>query len=148
MSCEQCVNRRAFLARAAAAAGATAAIAALSACGDGQLSGVAPQLPGGTVQKFSVKVSDFPQLATVGVLVRIGSIITGKRTGPDTFDAFDMRCTHQRCGVNIVNGQTFQCPCHFSRFANDGSVIQGPATQPLAKLLTSYDSATDTLTIG
>ena len=99
-----------------------------------------------------MKVSDFPQLATVGVLVRIGSIITGKRTGPDTFDAFDMRCTHQQCGVNIVNGQTFECPCHFSRFANDGSVINGPFTGgsigPLLKLAASYDSATDTLTIG
>jgi cytochrome b6-f complex iron-sulfur subunit len=46
--------------------------------------------------------------------------------------AFSMTCTHLGCVVNKpeANGQTV-CGCHGSRFAADGSVIDGPANRPL-----------------
>ena len=156
MPCENCINRRKFIARAAEVAGAAGAAALLVACGDGQLAGP-PSIervpPGGGTKKLVVTVADFPGLATVNQLVRItNSFIAAKRTGTDTFDAFSMACTHAGCLVDIVSGQTFHCPCHDSRFANDGSVINGPNTgeriNPLQKLPTSYDPATDELTIG
>jgi cytochrome b6-f complex iron-sulfur subunit len=39
-------------------------------------------------------------------------------------------CTHLGCIVRNT-GTGFECPCHGSQFAADGTVIKGPAPQPL-----------------
>ncbi len=52
-----------------------------------------------------------------------------------SFHAFSAVCTHQGCTVKEVAGSTINCPCHGSRFdVNDGSVVHGPAQQPLGRL--------------
>lgn len=42
-------------------------------------------------------------------------------------------CPHRGCtvGFNDVE-KTWECPCHGSRFAPDGALLQGPAVEPLA----------------
>jgi nitrite reductase/ring-hydroxylating ferredoxin subunit len=135
-ACAGCISRRAFLADAATIAALTALFAA---CGD---SPVEP--PTG---KIEVKVSDFPGLAAMNQLVLVDGRRAAKRTGTTTFVAWSRLCTHEGTPVD-VSGSGFVCPNHGSRFDNNGNVTLGPANQPLPTLATSYDAATDMLTIG
>jgi cytochrome b6-f complex iron-sulfur subunit len=48
----------------------------------------------------------------------------------DDFHVISAICTHLGCTVQW-RGSEFDCPCHGSRFAPDGSVISGPAPRPL-----------------
>ena len=143
--CENCVSRREFLATASGAAG----LVALAGCGDGELSGLITAPVEGVFDPIIVVVGSFPGLANLGELVSIpGRWFAVKRTGAALFEAFSKQCTHEGCLVSITNGQQFDCGCHGSRFANDGSVLRGPATQPLPQFTTTYDPATDELTIS
>jgi len=136
MPCHDCLNRREFIAIATGGA----AMVTLAGCGDGDIGAPLPA-------HLEITVGDFPGLATVGQLVKVGTSHAAKRTGASTFEAYSMVCTHAGCTTSIVS-QQFACPCHGSVFANDGSVVQGPASQSLPKLTTSYNPGTDTLTIN
>ncbi len=49
------------------------------------------------------------------------------------YSAYSLTCTHLGCIVE-EDGEGFACPCHGSRFAEGGSVLEGPAKEPLHRL--------------
>ncbi|HUZ87499.1 MAG TPA: Rieske 2Fe-2S domain-containing protein [Candidatus Baltobacterales bacterium] len=50
-------------------------------------------------------------------------------------DVFAINCSHLGCSVALNKpAQSFDCPCHGSRFHLDGTVLRGPAPAPLSHL--------------
>ena len=147
MSCSDCINRRGFLAKSALAA---AAFVVVDGCGDGQIG--PPSRVVTTGDSVTVKLSDFPGLATVGTVVDIGHERAVVRTGASTFHGLLRICTHEQCDVDVRNNR-FECPCHGSIFAADGSVVRGPSVAsapitPLATLAVTFDAAAGTITVA
>jgi Rieske Fe-S protein len=133
-------SRRAMLAGAGAAC-----VAALAGCetynANTGLAGAAPAQTSAAGAASSGNGNAPAVLtSTSDVPVGGGTILTDKRiviTQPHagTFDAFTAVCTHEGCIVTTVSGGTINCPCHGSKFSIDnGSVVNGPATRPLAPI--------------
>ena len=144
MSCKDCLNRRDFLAKSAFAA---AALIVIEGCGDGQIGPTAAALGSG----LTIKLSDFPGLATQGTLVDVGHARAVVRTGDATFLGLSRICTHQGCEADVVQNE-IRCPCHNSVFSSTGAVIHGPSTGESIRALDHvdviYDAAAGTLTLS
>lgn len=88
-----------------------------------------PSATGAPATGALAAVSDIP--VGGGVIVAEPPIVITQPVA-GTFKGFTAICTHQGCLVAEVAENEIVCPCHGSRFsAEDGSVIQGPATLPL-----------------
>ena len=68
-----------------------------------------------------------------GVVVRSGTKpVAVSRAADGALRAVDAVCTHLGCIVRWNDAETsWDCPCHGSRFGDDGVVVTGPATHPL-----------------
>lgn len=68
-----------------------------------------------------------------GAIVRVrGQHWAVYRDESGAVSAVSARCTHLGCLVAFDDAErVWECPCHGSRFAPDGSVLHGPATRPL-----------------
>ena len=100
------------------------------AAGESSTTPAAPSASGGTAApaaKAIAKTSDVP----VGSGVIVGEVeVTQPSAG--VFKGLSAKCTHKGCTVDKVADGTIDCPCHGSKFNLDGTVVNGPAQEPLA----------------
>ena len=59
--------------------------------------------------------------------------------GDSGFEALSLTCTHLGCTVDQAP-EGFECPCHGSRYDEQGAVLRGPAAKPLRKLRTAINA--------
>ncbi|MDB5600845.1 MAG: oxidoreductase [Xanthobacteraceae bacterium] len=94
-----------------------------------------------------IREGDVDTLAEVrpgqGALIRLGGTKVAAYRSPDgELSLHSAVCTHRG---GIVHWNSFErcwdCPCHGSHFATDGSVLHGPATEPLPKFDLPYETA-------
>ena len=71
-----------------------------------------------------------------GAVVRVGhQRCAVYRDDDGVLHGVSARCTHLGCLVHFNDTEVaWECPCHGSRFAVDGTVIQGPANRPLDRV--------------
>jgi Rieske Fe-S protein len=82
----------------------------------------------------SVAESTVPEASGV-ILEDADFVVTQPSAGE--YKAFSKMCTHQGCAVSEIT-DTIDCRCHGSKFSiTDGSVVNGPATQPLPESKTT-----------
>ena len=81
-----------------------------------------------------------PAAATRPPASTVANISRWSRTAASRDDAGTLYCvspvcTHMKCDVAFNDAEkTWDCPCHGSRFKPDGSVLNGPAREPLEKM--------------
>lgn len=112
-------TRRAFLSLLSFAAGALVTLPSLVA----------------RAKKLAIPLAKVPALDKVGGAVALslkGRTVLFVRTGDAAVSAVNPTCSHKQCTVEYQPAeQLFQCPCHKSRYALDGKVLNGPAPLPL-----------------
>jgi Rieske Fe-S protein len=80
------------------------------------------------------------QLPVGGGLILADRRIVLTQPTAGTVRAFSAVCTHAGCTVSGISGGKITCPCHGSAFQlSDGSVANGPASQPLPSVNVTVD---------
>ena len=82
---------------------------------------------------YSMKRSDIPP--GTGKTGTINGQPVSVYNDNGTFIVLNNTCTHAACETEWnADEQTWDCPCHGSRFHPSGEVMNGPATDPLPRL--------------
>lgn len=125
------VNRKQFLDRLFYA-GSSASLV-LASCSKGQ-----PDEPEPADDDILWTIDLSAQLQSVGDSIKdtqkglfVKRIADGMLTS--SFVCFSLYCSHAGCIVAPQTSGEFHCPCHGSKYAADGTVLQGPAPRALDK---------------
>lgn len=69
-----------------------------------------------------------------GIVAAEGRTVAAYKDEEGQVTYLSPRCTHMGCTVDWNDAdRTWDCPCHGSRYAVDGTVVEGPAERPLAR---------------
>lgn len=118
-----------------------------SACGNGRIGGGVTDV--GTVG-VTVKLSDYPTLATVGGIAKLNGTATPiavVREAAAQYRAFSLVCPHEGTTVGI-NGTGFLCPNHEARFSGTGQWLGGQVTSSLHEFAVASNATAGTLSIS
>ena len=118
------------------------ALPVLAACGgdDATTGSSTPESSAGAGAGASVATADVPVGGGTIVKDADENVYVVTQPAEGEFKAFSGICTHQKCPVTEVAGDEIVCNCHGSRYAvADGSVVGGPAPQPLAELTATVE---------
>ena len=137
------LTRRGVL-RGAAVSGVALPVRAACGAGDATTGTSAPETSsgggGGGAGGASVATADVPVGGGTIVTDAEDNVFVVTQPAEGEFKAFSGICTHQKCPVTEVAGDEIVCNCHGSRYAvADGSVVGGPAPQPLAELTATVE---------
>lgn len=148
------ITRRTFLTTSAEIISCTALASGLPSCGIGSLFYSSGDIP---IQEGipSIHLSEEPALRNIGGAVKKkfkqlndGNVIVIVRTEEKKFNAFAAQCTHWGAEVELPKDGIFVCPFHGSRFStNNGTVIEGPASDSLQQFKIEFDEKNDELRI-
>ncbi|MCF8589174.1 QcrA and Rieske domain-containing protein [Gordonia liuliyuniae] len=108
------------------AAPITAVALGAAACGSDDSSG---SDGGSTGQTSTGQMLTETSKVPVGGGIVVGDVVVTQAKEGE-FAAFSTKCPHQGCAV-APKGDKLDCPCHGSEFNLDGSLVRGPATEPL-----------------
>lgn len=95
--------------------------------------------------RVQIDASKFKVLTKIGGVLLVGNVKSVPtalvRTGKNTYQGLDLRCTHQQVTSKLVSG-SFKCPAHGSEFTKTGAVKVGPAQSGLNKVKTEVSGKT------
>lgn len=60
---------------------------------------------------------------------------------------YSSRCTHLGCKINQIDGNEIVCPCHGSRYNNEGKPVKGPSIKSLQELNFEMDTESNEIVI-
>jgi Rieske Fe-S protein len=120
------VSRRTILAGSAAAAAAAAGGCSTYKSGT-------PSTPSTQSSQASGTLGPVADIPVGGGKVFAGQEVVVTQPTQGHLKCFSAICTHMACTVGDVSNGTINCPCHGSQYRiTDGSVVRGPAPEPLA----------------
>jgi menaquinol-cytochrome c reductase iron-sulfur subunit len=77
--------------------------------------------------RIRIPLNRYPEGVTYLARYRLFLVRRGR-----SFRALSGVCTHLGCSVaQAASGKGFHCPCHGSRFDEEGRAVEGPARRPL-----------------
>jgi Rieske Fe-S protein len=129
-----------------------------SACAGGSSSPTSPSSMASVLTVSTGQFSGAGVRVTVGgsaldamggaVLVRsTAGVFLVSRVGASTFSAVDAVCSHESCTITGLDGSTYVCPCHGSRYNRNGQVLAGPAKASLRQFATTFTDGVVTIAL-